>query len=93
MAVCILCLFLVVTWVGLWSAILSLTCFTILYNPGVTHSVPNAFIIMNALGTEWLSSHALVTEDVSHNVEATSHDRRCDVITSLRCIDVHKTLC
>ena len=28
---------------------------TILGNPGVTHSVPTAFIAMNAVGTEWVT--------------------------------------
>ena len=27
----------------------------ILGNPGVTHSVPTAFIVMNAVGTEWVT--------------------------------------
>ena len=27
----------------------------ILGNPGVTHSVPTAFIMMNAVGTEWVT--------------------------------------
>ena len=28
-------------------------CISILSNTGVTHSVPNAYIIMNVMGTKW----------------------------------------
>ena len=32
---------------------LAKACISILSNTVVTHSVPNAYIIMNVLGTEW----------------------------------------
>ena len=49
----------------------------ILGNPGVTHSVPTAFIMMNAVGTEWVTPGLpteWVTPGLPRMLTSSAHD-------------------